>query len=78
MTKTGSAETGGEPSPWVMAPDGTEPLRRTIYRHFAAHGTAPDESQLAAHLGWPVAQVVGVCSSSPVTGTWSSTTVAPS
>ena len=42
-----------------MAPDGTEPLRRTIYRHFAAHGTAPDESQLAAHLGWPVAQVVG-------------------
>ena len=59
MTKTGSAETGVDPSPWVMASDGTEPLRRTIYRHFAAHGTAPDAAQLAARLGWPVAQVVG-------------------
>ena len=42
-----------------MASDGTESLRRTIYRHFAAHGTAPDAPQLAARLGWPVAQVAG-------------------
>ena len=59
MTKTGSAETGAGSSPWVMAPDGAEPLRRTIYRHFAAHGTAPDAAQLAARLRWPVAQVAG-------------------
>ncbi len=59
MTETGSAEpgAGAEASPWVMAPDGTEQLRRTIYRHFAEHSTAPDASQLAARLGWPVAQV---------------------